>query len=162
MNMKTLIVFFSVLILLSCNEMNKAEPESSNSPTINVQAELASIEKTRQTFMKAVKEGDGGTMGKIVTSDIKIISPGSSDWIEMYTESKNQGPFPYDSIIMSPKETIIASDSIAYDIGVSRVYYTNSEGNVVELKDSFLAILKKGKDGTWRLHREVASSNVTD
>ncbi|NNL01733.1 MAG: hypothetical protein HKP39_05615, partial [Eudoraea sp.] len=51
---------------------------------------------------------------------------------------------------------------IAYDFGVSRVYYTNSEGNVVELKDSFLVILKKDKDGTWRLHREVASSNVTD
>ena len=161
--MRSPIILFFVLILVSCNDKShQGEPASPNSQTINIQAELASIEKTRQTFMKAVKEGDGETMGKIVTSDIKIISPGSSDWIEMYTESKNQGPFPYDSIIMSPKETIIASDSIAYDIGVSRVYYTNSEGNVVELKDSFLAILKKGKDGTWRLHREVASSNVTD
>ncbi|MBT8181087.1 MAG: DUF4440 domain-containing protein [Eudoraea sp.] len=161
--MRNSIILFFVLILVSCNEkIAKGEPESSNSKTINIQAELASIEKTRQTFMKAVKEGDGETIGKIATTDVKIISPGSSDWMEMYKESKNQGPFPYDSIIMSPKETIIASDSIAYDFGVSRVYYTNSEGNVVELKDSFLVILKKDKDGTWRLHREVASSNVTD
>lgn len=161
--MRSLIIVLLVLIFVSCSEKShKGEPESSNSKTINIQAELASIEKTRQTFMKAVKEGDGETIGKIATTDIKIISPGSSDWKEMYMVSKNQGPFPYDSIIMFPKETIIASDSIAYDFGVSQVYYTNSEGDVVELKDNFLAILKKGKDGTWRLHREVASSNVTE
>jgi ketosteroid isomerase-like protein len=161
--MRSLIIVLFVLIFVSCSEKShKGEPESSNLQTINIEAELASIEKTRQTFMKAVKEGDGETIGKIVTPDVKIISPGSNDWIEMYKESKNQGPFPYDSIIMSPKETIIASDSIAYDFGISRVYYTNSEGNVVELKDGFLVILKKGKDGTWRLHREVASSNVTN
>ena len=112
--------------------------------------------------MKAVKEGDGAALGKIVTKDFKTISPGSNDWSEMYKVSKNQGPFPYDSIIMNPKETIIASDSIAYDFGVSHVYYTNSEGVAVELKDSFLAILKKGNDGVWRLHREVASSNVSE
>ena len=141
---------------------HKGKPDSSNANTIDIQAELASIEKTRQTFMKAVKEGDGETIGKMVTKDVKTISPGSSDWSEMYKTSKNQGPFPYDSIIMFPKETIIASDSIAYDFGVSNVYYTNSEGVVVELKDNFLAILKKGKDGIWRLHREVASSNVTE
>ena len=141
---------------------NRGKPESSNANTIDIQAELASIEKTRQTFMKAVKESDGETIGKMVTKDVKTISPGSSDWNEMYRTSQNKGPFPYDSIHMFPKETIIASDSIAYDFGVSHVYYTNSEGNVVELKDSFLAILKKGKDGIWRLHREVASSNVTE
>ncbi|GAA4806751.1 hypothetical protein GCM10023330_11600 [Litoribaculum gwangyangense] len=141
---------------------NTGKPESSNVNTIDIKAELASIEKTRQTFMKAVKESDGETVGKMVTKDVKTISPGSSDWSEMYKISKNQGPFPYDSINMFPKETIIASDSIAYDFGVSHVYYTNSEGKVVELKDNFLAILKKGKDGIWRLHREVASSNVTE
>jgi ketosteroid isomerase-like protein len=98
----------------------------------------------------------------MVTKDAVTISPGSSDWSTMYEVSKNRGPFPYDSIIMFPKETIIASDTIAYDFGTSHVYYTNSEGTVVELKDNFLAILKKGDDGIWRLHREVASSNVIE
>ena len=161
--MKKSIILLFVLFLVSCNDKtNRGKPESSKAYSIDVQAELASIETTRQTFMKAVKEGDGETIGKMVTKDVKTISPGSSDWSEMYKISQNQGPFPYDSIIMFPKETIIASDSIAYDFGVSNVYYTNSEGVVVELKDNFLAILKKGKDGIWRLHREVASSNVTE
>lgn len=161
--MRTSKILFFILILFSCNDKIKEDqPASSNANTINIDSELASIEKTRQTFMKAVKEGDGETIGKIVTKDVRTISPGSSDWIEMYKTSKKQGPFPYDSIIMFPKETIIVSDSIAYDFGVSHVYYTNPEGTVVELKDSFLAILKKGKDGIWRLHREVASSNVNE
>jgi len=161
--MRSSIILFFVMILVSCNEKsNKGELKSSNTSTIDIQAELASIEKTRQAFMKAVKEADGETIGKIVTKDVKIVSPGSTDWSKMYEISKNKGPFPYDSIIMFPKETIIASDSVAYDFGVSYVYYTNSEGIVVELKDNFLAILKKGKDGIWRLHREVASSNVIE
>jgi ketosteroid isomerase-like protein len=161
--MRSSIIFLFVLFLVSCNEKTSGDiPESINTNTIDIQAELASIETTRRTFMKAVKQGDGETIGKMATKDVKIISPGSSDWSEMYKTSKNQGPFPYDSIIMFPKETIIASDSIAYDFGVSHVYYTNSEGMVVELKDTFLVILKKGKDSIWRLHREVASSNVTE
>jgi len=152
-----------MLILVSCNEKNNQDkPEYSNTNTINIQAELVSIEKTRQTFMKAVKEGDGETIGKLVTQDAKIISPGSNDWSEMYKTSKNKGPFPYDSIVMAPEETIVASDGIAYDFGVSHVFYTNSEGNVVELEDTFLVVLKKGDDGLWRLHREVASSNVIE
>jgi ketosteroid isomerase-like protein len=160
--MRVLIVFFLVLILISCNEKsNDEKPESAITSNIDIIAELNSIEATRRTFMKAVKEGDGETIGKMVTKDAKTISPGSSDWNEMYKISENKGPFPYNSIIMFPKETVIVSDSIAYDFGVSHVYYTNSEGTVVELKDNFLAILKKGNDGIWRLHREVASSNVT-
>lgn len=161
--MRISIILFFFLILFSCNDMrNRVEAESSITHTVDIEAELASIEKTRQTFMKAVKEGDGEALGKIVTNNVRTISPGSSDWMEMFSTGKNTGPFPYDSIVMFPKETIIASDSVAYDFGVSHVYYTNSEGNVVELKDSFLAILKKGEDGIWRLHREVASANVTE
>lgn len=161
--MRISIILFFFLILFSCNDMrNRVEAESSIAHTVDIEAELASIEKTRQTFMKAVKEGDGEALGKIVTKNVRTISPGSSDWMEMFSTDKNTGPFPYDSIVMFPRETIIASDSVAYDFGVSHVYYTNSEGNVVELKDSFLAILKKGEDGIWRLHREVASANVTE
>lgn len=131
-------------------------------PQLNREAELEGIEQTRQAFIKAVKEGDGEMMGKLTTPDIVVIIPGSSDWVNMYRMNTKQSPFPYDSIVMSPKETVLASDSLAYDFGVSTVYYTDSTGVVVELKDTFLAILKKGEDGTWKLHREVASSTISD
>ena len=69
-------------------------------------------------------------------------------------------PFPYDSIRMHPIEAVLASDSVAWDFGTSRVYYTDADGVVRELRDTDLAILTKGPDGVWRLHREVASSRV--
>ena len=62
---------------------------------------------------------------------------------------------------MKPTETIIVSDSVAYDFGTSSVYYTNEQGEPIEIEDTFLAILKKDKsDGKWKLHREVATTNM--
>ena len=60
---------------------------------------------------------------------------------------------------MRPKETIIVSDSVAYDFGTSSTYYTNENGESIELTATFLAILKKDRnDGKWKLHREVANT----
>ena len=60
---------------------------------------------------------------------------------------------------MRPRETVIVSDSVAYDFGTSSTYYTNEKGEAVELTATFLAILKKDKsDGRWKLHREVGNT----
>lgn len=154
--MKKFTLIFLLAVVLSCD--NKSQ-DVIKADQIDVEANLKGIEDTRQKFMKAVMENDGEVIGKLITKDVKTIGPGSDTWNDMYLNGTNKGPFPYDSIMMYPKETIIASDSIAYDFGNSNVYYTNSEGEVIELKNTFLAILKKGEDGIWRLHREVASSN---
>lgn len=159
--MKSLFLLLLTFALISCAEHNE-KTETPDDHTMDIQAELASIDKTRQTFMIAVKENDGEAIGSVVTADLKAIYPGSSEWKEMYIESDNRGPFPYDSIVIYPIETVIVSDNTAYDFGISHVYYTNREGDMVELKNSFLAILKKGRDGSWKLHREVASANLPD
>jgi ketosteroid isomerase-like protein len=162
--MRNLILFVSALFLVtSCNKTNK-EPElkPTESKTIDIQAELNSIEETRSAFQLAIKEKRYGDLAKYSTSDFKAVSPGSEDWLEYKRiREKPMGKFSYDSIRMRPQETIIASDSIAYDFGTSSVYYTNVEGDPVELKDTFLVILKKDKsDGKWKIHREVASAVV--
>ena len=51
---------------------------------------------------------------------------------------------------------------MAYDFGVSSVYYTDENGTVHEMEDTFLVIMKKNKNGAWKLHRELASSLVID
>ncbi|MEL0457520.1 nuclear transport factor 2 family protein [Flavobacteriaceae bacterium SZ-1-7] len=144
------------LLFISCNNRNDKVVHTNK---FDIKAELLSIETTREKFMKAVKDNDGESIGKLVTNSVRTIGPGSAAWVDMYSNALNKGSFPYDSIIMFPKETIIVSDSIAYDFGNSNVYYTNQDGQAIELRNTFLAILKKGDDGVWRLHREVASSN---
>lgn len=127
--------------------------------SLDVEAELAAIEDLRSAFALILKEGRYEDMGKYVTSDVITVRPGDADWDEMFALGEERGRFPYDSIIMQPSETILVNDSIAYDMGESWVYYTNEAGEQVELRDKFLAILKK-QDGQWKLHREVSSSHV--
>ena len=152
--MRNILVVVLLLFIFSCGD------NGNNKSQINFEKELESIENLRNSFQKAIKQKNYDVIGDLVTKDVLTTSPGSSSWINMYRTYPERGPFPYDSIIMSPKETIIVNDSVAYDYGVSRVYYTDTTGVSIELADTFLAILKKGKDNIWRLHREVASSNV--
>lgn len=161
--MKALVIISLVSALLGCaeeNERSVSEPPSSNE--IDIQKELASIEETRAAFQLAIKEKRYSDLGQYATSDMKGVSPGSEDWLEYKRiREKSMGRFSYDSIRMRPQETVIVSDSVAYDFGTSSVYYTNAEGEPIELTDTFLVILKKDKkDGRWKIHREVASAVV--
>ena len=145
---------FILLMTISCSAPDQTAPKSA----IDIAAELEAIEATRSNFATALKEGRFKDTGKYVTGDISTVIPASKGWLEMYALGKERGRVPYDSIIMTPIETYIMNDSMAYDFGTSQVYYTNEEGDVVELQDTFLAILKK-ENGVWKLHREVASGN---
>ncbi|MCT8341023.1 hypothetical protein MG296_13240 [Flavobacteriaceae bacterium TK19130] len=129
-------------------------------PAQNNEKELAKIEETRNGFMLAIKEKRYQDLTNFTTSDMETIGPASEGFLEMYEIGKERGAFPYDRIIMTPKETVIVSDSIAYDYGTSEVYYTNTLGEQKLLTNSYLVILKKDTKGTWRLHREVASGQV--
>jgi ketosteroid isomerase-like protein len=156
--MKTLKLIIITLLLIGCNRGNKLV-ESSNKK-LNRETEMIGIEKTRTAFQLAIKEGRYQDLQKFTTLDVNTVGPGSEQWNAMYKLGEARGQFPYDSIVMNPKETVIINDSIAYDFGTSTVYFTDIDGNPQALHDTFLAILKKDKDGVWKLHREVASSNV--
>ncbi|GAA5023693.1 hypothetical protein GCM10011506_06730 [Marivirga lumbricoides] len=154
---KTLIPAIGIALAMAC--ASKGAPVST--PATDIKVELARIETMRNNFQQAIKEKRYADLSKYSTKDIIAIGPGSADW-EAYRKMREEpkGLFSYDSIIMHPKETVIVSDTVAYDFGVSSVYYTDSLGNTIELKDSFLVILKKDKEGNWRLHRELASAQV--
>lgn len=160
--MKNILLILLTLFLLSCNENNnQSEIKSTDINEIDIEAELASIEETRKGFQLAIKEKRYSDLRNFGTKDIISLTPICGTW-EEYKRLRNEpvGSFSYDSLIMKPKETIIVSDSIAYDFGTSSVYYTNEQGEPVEIEDTFLAILKKDKsDGKWKLHREVATTN---
>lgn len=160
--MKNLLFILLTLFLLSCNEKNnKTEIKSTDIKEFDIQEELSSIEETRKGFQLAIKEKRYADLRNFASKDIISLTPVCGTW-EEYKRLRNEpvGSFSYDSLVMQPKETIIVSDSVAYDFGTSSVYYTNEQGEPVEIRDTFLAILKKDKnDGKWKLHREVATTN---
>ncbi|TBW28708.1 DUF4440 domain-containing protein [Gramella sp. KN1008] len=161
--MKNLIIILLVFCFISCNTNQNKTEKVDNNP-INVNEELASIEKTRTNFENAIAEKRYEDLAKYATADLISLTPICGEWEEYKKLVENpKGLFSYDSIRMKPKETIILNDSVAYDFGTSSSFYTNSEGRAVEIKASFLAILKKDKkDGVWKLHREVATTNIND
>jgi len=124
---------------------------------------LVKIEQVRKSFEQTVKEKRYGDLGKFTTEDMISVSPGSEDWIAYRKLREKYGnKFRYDSIKMHPKETVVLSDTIAYDFGVSSVYYTYKNGTEHEMEDTFMVIMKKTEDGEWKLHRELASSSVVE
>lgn len=154
--MKNSLILAFIFSLISCTG-ERTDSSASSATTIDFEKELAGIEATRSNFILAIKEGRYQDIGQWVTSDVKTIRAGGSGWDNMFALGKDRGRFPYDSIVMNPTETYIMNDSMAYDWGSSKTYYTNENGEQVELRNSFLVIMKK-VDGEWKLHREVASS----
>lgn len=160
------LVFLLPFLVLACNQIPKNTEVMAEEPVvaqaIDVAAEVEAINQLRASFQQTIKEKRYDDLGQYATADMKGVSPGSTDWLEYRKQREARlGKFSYDSIIMTPQETVIASDSIAYDYGTSKVYYTNDKGESVELQDTFIVILKKDKeDNRWKIHREVASAIV--
>ena len=161
--MKNSLFILLALFFISCNETNKQEKlQTTNENGIDIEAELKSIEETRTGFELAIKEKRYSDLKNFGTKDIISLTPICGEWEDYKNLRENPTElFSYDSLVMRPIETIIVSDSVAYDFGTSSVYYTNANGEPVEITDTFLAILKKDKkDGQWKLHREVATTNM--
>jgi ketosteroid isomerase-like protein len=152
--------FLSILFLcIGCQSVD-TRSGAPIQPGADIASELAAIEETRSAFQTAIKEGRYEDLANYLTADAKTVGPATDGWNEMRALGAERGRFPYDSIIMHPLETRVVSDSIAYDFGTSSVYFTDKHGAPQELQNSFLVILKKDKDGVWKLHREVASATV--
>ncbi|WP_420578621.1 hypothetical protein [Ekhidna sp.] len=143
------------LLLVAC--YGQRSPEK---PKLDIKAELAKIEETRNGFMLAIKEQRYQDLASFAMPEMEATGPDTEGWWEMRKLGKEKGAFPYDSLMIFPKETLILNDTMAYDYGTSKVYYTNAEGVQVELKDTFIVVLKKDEDGEWKMYREVASGQV--
>ena len=164
--MRIFLLLILFLSIFSCKENSEQKDldneisDSNKTVDLNLQKELESIEETRTAFQNAIKENRFGDLKNYATNDVKSLTPDCGTWEPFKTIRENpSGEFHYDSLVMRPKETVIVSDSVAYDFGTSSTYYTNEDGEKIELTATFLAILKKdSKDGKWKLHREVANT----
>lgn len=163
--MKQLSFILVLTFFFACNTQEmQTEQSSLPSNNMDIEAELASIENTRAAFQLAIKENRFGDLRHYGTQNVKSLTPDCGAWEPFKSLRENpSGQFHYDSLVMRPQETIIVSDSVAYDFGTSSTYYTDDAGQAVELVATFLAVLKKDKnDGRWKLHREVANTRVLE
>lgn len=155
------LVFISIgILLIACNQNSQTQTVPDNS--IDLVAELEAIEVTRSGFIKAIDEKRYNDLANWSTPELIQLVPNDAPWNAMINYRMGAGLFPYDSIRMQPIETVVLSDTMAYDFGQSTVFFTDSLGQTQRLKDTYLAILKKDSLGRWRLHREVANSRLLD
>ncbi len=157
--MKAILTILLGMIIIACSPKPEL-PEASEKEQMDVEKELQAIESTRSGFELAIKEGRYDDLRYYAHPDIKAIGPGHPQWAEMYGLRKDRGMFPYDSIVMTPTETVIMNDSMAYDFGTSITYTTDANDSVVVLRDTFLVLLRKDTTGEWKLFREVASAKL--
>ncbi len=159
--MKAILTILVGAIIIACTPKPEL-PESPEQVQIDFEKELAGIEALRASFQLAIKEGRWDDLRLYAHPDIKAIGPGHPQWAEMYALRGERGMFPYDSIVMSPTETVIMNDSMAYDFGTSVTYTTDANDSLVILRDSFLVLLRKDTTGEWKLFREVASAKILE
>ena len=152
----------SLLILSFSCQPKVEEVVEKEENTFDYEAEMASIEETRTAFQLAIKEKRYDDLRQLSWPDIIALTPICGEWEEYKRLRANPNElFSYDSLVMTPRETVILNDSVAYDFGTSVEYYTNAEGEPSEITATFMAIIKKDKsDGRWKLFREVATTNM--
>lgn len=150
-------VVFAGSLFISC--LTASEKRETGISSERLELELRRVHKLRSDFQKFIRKNQPDSLTMLISKEAKIVPPGGDAWKILIQRVGPNNPMPYDSIHMMPEETAILNDSMAYDWGKSKVYYTDSTGTVQYLEDSYLVLLKKEND-QWRLFREVASSTV--
>src|SRR5262249_48444075 len=114
------------------------------------------IRKTMEAYRTAWLANDPDQVLKTLTPDAVLMPSTSADpiagqnAIRAYWWPPNM-QFTIDKFDQ-PIMDVEAGDSLAYARGTSYVVWTSS-GKTTESNANFLAVLKKGADGMWRIHR---------
>ncbi len=121
---------------------------------------LLEIDAFHNSYQLAIKEGRLTDLDNHYHKDSKVIPPGSEEWNQLSKLEEERGVIvAYDSLFIKIEETQLLNDSMAYDWGISHIYYTDRNGESQFIDDSFFVILKK-RNGQWKIFRELSSAYV--
>ena len=153
--MKTVKIFFAILILtnMSCkNNAEKSEASSiqnNNNSDFDIEAATKIVEQRNKDFEDALKAGDSIAVGDIYTIDTKVIGAyaGRDNLIKEVHELVQDSvtDIRFKIINIWGNENIIVEDAYV------EFYYSN--GTLVS-KGNSLFVWKKEKD-KWRIFRDV-------
>jgi uncharacterized protein (TIGR02246 family) len=137
----TAIVFFSFLLLASCNNAGKSKP-----------ATAEELSQMNRDFAKALNNKDAVAAANLYTEDATLLPPNESPVsgranIEKYWAGALEGG----AFDVSVATTSTGSNGdLGYEVGRFQMSIKQPDGSVTVEKGKYIELLKRGEDGTWK------------
>jgi len=119
------------------------------------------IEAVNAQAMEALRAGDAASYLALYTDDATILPPGAAmaqglDAVrEYWLASFAEGGFTLNLNTVS----VDGAGQFAYEIGTWSMPIGEGESSVVE-QGKYLAVWKRGADGTWKLHADIWNTSA--
>jgi ketosteroid isomerase-like protein len=125
-------------------------------------SDLAAITDFNQKYLKAINDGDIAAMSSLTDTDHVMIPPNRVPILGQEANDAANGlafqQFKIDEA-WTPLETVVSGD-LAYQRGVFTVAATPKSGGATRtIHGNFLRIYKRQRDGSWRMTRDMFSSD---
>jgi hypothetical protein len=151
-------ILLILLVMIGCKESENSN--NIQSDTVKQEEMMKSIKEFHNSYELAIKENRLDNMDKLYAKDAKVIPAGGEEWNKLIKLAEKRGvSVAYDSLFISIIQTEILNDSMAYDWGTSKIYYTDDNNESQEVEDSFFVLLKR-RNNEWQIYRELSSSVV--
>lgn len=144
------------IAFLACQPASPPEQAAATPP------DPAPINALRDQYAAMYNSGDVSAIGNLYTDDAVVMNnqqPAASGKpaIQQSAEALVQ-QFTV-NISISPADTQIAGD-LAYEHGSFTMSLTPKAGGAaMQNTGNYIVVLKRGADGSWKLHREIGNSN---
>jgi ketosteroid isomerase-like protein len=125
-------------------------------------ADLAAISRFNEQYLRAINAGDAAALSRLTDEEHIMIAP-NRPIIDgkAANDAANAGAFARFTIeeAWTPLETVVAGD-LAYQRGTFTVVATpRAGGDARSTHGNFLRIYRRQRDGSWRMTRDMFSSD---
>jgi uncharacterized protein (TIGR02246 family) len=141
---------------LACQPASPPEQAAATPP------DPAPINALRDQYASMYNSGDVSAIGNLYTDDAVVMNnqqpevSGKPAIQQKATELVQQFTV---NISISPADTQIAGD-LAYEHGSYTMSMTPKAGGAaMQNTGNYIVVLKRGADGSWKLHREIGNNN---
>jgi len=116
-----------------------------------------SIEAILKTFSKSLDGGDAAGVAAHYTDDAALLPP---DAARVDGREGIQGAWQalidadVRDVVLTTEEVDVFGD-VANEVGIITATAPSEDGGRVQLAGKYVAVWKRGGDGTWRLHRDI-------
>jgi uncharacterized protein (TIGR02246 family) len=138
------------------------QPAAPPEQTAAAPPDPAPINALRAQYTSMYNSGDVSGIGNLYTDDAVVMNNNEPELsgkqaIQQHADAMLQ-QFTV-NISINPEDTQIMGD-LAYEHGTFTLAMTpKAGGGAMQSTGNYLVILKRGADGSWKLHREIGNSN---